>query len=212
MPSSRRCWCAASTRAGCWWARTSASARAARAICDVLRAHARTLQRRGDAHCRRSTASAPRRRRCAKRLPRARWTRAAALLGRHYTISGRVGARREARTRARAFPPRTCRCRACRPCPASSRCACMAWPRARATGVASVGVRPTVTARRPADARGLPLRLRRIDLRPARRASSSCTSCATRSATPTSTRSLRQIRADVAQARDYFAAAQATVA
>ena len=207
--SSTTCSCAASACAGCWSARTSASARAAPA---TSRRCARRRRRSASRRCApsRSTASARRRPRCARRSRRATSTHAAALLGRPFTICGPRRARREARPHARAFRRPTCRCKRMPPVAGIFAVRVHGLGARRATGVASVGVRPTVVD-------GAASRCSKSSSSTSTRrstagasASNSCTSCATRSATPTSTRSTRQIRADVAEARDFFARLRAT--
>ena len=85
----RRCSFAGSARAGCWWARISASARAAPAT------SRRCAARRGRSAWKRcapwrSKASARRRRPCARRWRDGDLAHAGALLGRPFSISGRV--------------------------------------------------------------------------------------------------------------------------
>ena len=70
---------------------------------------------------------------------------AARLLGRPYSMIGRV-VRGQQLGRTSGFPPRTCgSAESARRCTASSRCGCMACAaRPHAPGVASLGTRPTV--------------------------------------------------------------------
>ena len=164
----RRAGARGSARAGCWSATISASARAAPAISRLLRAHARDVQRRGDAHRRgrrRARVVAPR---CARRSPPATSTHAAALLGRPYAIAA---ASRTATSSAAtwAFRRPTCRCGACR------RVAGIFAVRVHGLGAAPRDGRgeprraPDGQRGRRAAARSVPVRFRRSDLRPAHR-------------------------------------------
>ena len=208
--SSTPCSCAGSARAGCWWARTSASARAARA---TSRRCAAPRGRSASRRCApwRSTASARRRRPCARRWRHgdlARATRAARAAVRDL---GPRRARREARAQPGLSDGEPAAASASRRSPASSPCACTGSAARRAPASASVGVRPTVTAA------GVPLLEvfifdfdapiygRRIGveflhkLRDEERY-------------PDLDALTRQIERDVAQARDYFSTACAAAA
>ena len=109
--SSPTCWCAGSTCAGCWSARTFASARARAGDLATLRAAREDVQRRRRCAPSRSTASARRRPPCAHALAAGDLARAAALLGRPYVDQRSRGARRQARPHARVSRPPTSRLR-----------------------------------------------------------------------------------------------------
>ena len=110
----------------------------------TLRARARDVQRRGDAHGRRSTASAHRRRRCATALADGDLARAAALLGRPYAIVGRV-AHGDKLGRSLGFPTANLALRAAPPLTGIFAVRVHGLGAAPRAGVASLGVRPTVT-------------------------------------------------------------------
>ena len=102
------------------------------------------LRGRDAAHRDQATACASRRRRCARRWPRATSTMRAQLLGHRYAMSGHV-IHGQKLGRTLGFPTLNLRIgRTARRCRASSWCRSTAWPPHPLPAVASLGVRPTV--------------------------------------------------------------------
>ena len=103
------------------------------------------------------------------------------------------------------FPPPTSCCATSRRCQASFAVSVHGLGDEALAGVASLGVRPTVKQGAKPLLEIFVVRFRRSVSTAAGLRSNFCTSSATRNATPDLDQLTRQIRVDVAQARDYFA-------